>query len=381
MEFKTPNFLLNRSTDEVHEIMKSVIPVDIDMSEGNHAWNLTRPSALIAAELCEFILPEVIKLIFPDFSYEEFLDYHAKGRNMKRREATAATGEISISGAVGTFIPEGSLFSTPAVNDEPSVAYETTEDVTIPQLGTVVVPIRCTQTGIVGNTTLNTIILNTSGITDITAVTNAADVTGGTESETDESLIARISEYDTNLGDNFVGSAADYKRWAESVDGVGKANVIPAQDDSGLVTIMLTDANGLPATEKLCEDVYNYIMVSGNAGDRLAPVNAYLSVVPPSTITVALKATIELEEGATIESVKSSYISQLAAYWPQAMAEKEIKYTKIHAALSATTGVNDFSDLQIGIKGSDYGTSNIPISTSILAGISADDIDFVTGTV
>ena len=381
MEFKTPAFLLNHSTNEIHEKMRAILPADIDMSEGGHTWNFTRPTALIVSELCEFILPEVIKLIFPDYSYDEFLLYHAKVRNMNRREATAATGEITITGTPDAFIPKGSIFSTPIVDEDPSVDYETLEGVKIPSTGTVTVPIKCTQTGIAGNTTSNTIILNTSKIKGITAVTNEADVTGGTETESDESLIARISEYDRTQGDSFVGSAADYKRWAESVDGVGRATVIPAQDDSGLVTIMVADANGLPATEKLCEDVYNYIMVNGNAGDRFAPVNALLSVVPPSTITIAVKATVELAEDATIESVKSAYIAQLTSYLPQAMGEKEIKYTKIHAALSATPGVNDFSDLQIGIKGESYGTGNIQISTSILAGISEDDIELVSGTV
>ena len=381
MKFNTPSFLLNHSTDENHEKMRAILPVDIDMSEGGHTWNFTRPTALMVAELCEFILPEVIKLIFPDFSYDDFLDHHAKARNMRRREATTATGEITITGESNTFIPAGSIFSTAIVNEDPSVDYETLEDATIPSTGTVIVPIQCTQMGIAGNTALNTIILNTSKINGITAVTNETEVTGGTERESDESLIARISEYDRNQGDSFIGNAADYKRWAESVDGVGRAIVIPAQDDTGLVTIMLADANGLPATEKLCQDVYDYIMVNGNAGDRFAPVNALLSVVPPSTVTLAIKATVELAEDATIESVKSAYVSQLTSYLPQAMGDKEIKYTKIHATLSATPGVNDFSDLQIGIKGEEYGTSNIPLSTSILAGISEDDIELVSGTV
>lgn len=380
-EFNIPSFLQNHSTNDIHKKMIAVLPADLDVSEGSHAWNFTRPTALIAAELCEFILPEVIKLIFPEHSYEEFLDGHAKARNIKRREATAASGEITINGKVGTAIPAGSLFSTASVNDEPSVDYETLEDVEIPESGTVVVPIQCTQVGIIGNTIENTIIMNSSRITGITAVTNEGAVTGGTATETDESLITRINEYDESQGDNFVGSAADYKRWATSVDGVGSATVIPAQDDSGLVTIIITDSNGQPATEQLCEDVYNYIMRPDDPGERLAPTNAYLSVVPPLTMTIAIKATVELDENATLESVQSSYISKLSAYLPTAMEEKEIKYTRIYSALSSTEGVNDFSDLQIGIKGESFGTNNIPITTSALPEISEDDIEFISGTV
>ena len=59
-DFQIPSFLQNHSTDENHEKMKAVLPADIDLSEGGHAWNMTRPAALIAAEICEFILPQVI---------------------------------------------------------------------------------------------------------------------------------------------------------------------------------------------------------------------------------------------------------------------------------------------------------------------------------
>lgn len=377
--FNIPNFLLNHSTDEIHGKMIAVLPADIDMSEGSHVWNLTRPTALIAAELCEFILPEVIKLIFPEHSYGEYLDGHAKSRSMSRRGATFAAGELTITGSENTFIPAGSLFSTVSINNDPPIYYETLEDVTINGSGTITVPIQCTQAGVIGNTPSNTIIFTYGNSNGITSITNADPVEGGSEEEDDESLIVRILEYDQNKDNNFVGSTSDYKRWAMSVDGVGNADVIPAKDDSGLVTIILTDANGQPATEQLCENVYNYIMTPDNEGERLAPVNALLSVVPPSTMSIAIKATVELDEEASLESVKESYISKLSAYLPIAMEEKEIKYTKIYSALSSTEGVNDFSDLQIGIIGESYGTNNIPIATSVLAEIS--DIDFVVGTV
>ena len=215
-------------------------------------------------------------------------------------------------------------------------------------------------------------------------MTNAEPITGGTDEEEDESLIERVVEYDKAQGDTFVGSASDYKRWATSVQGVGEADVIPAQDNSGLVTIVLTDANGVAATEELCEAVYNYIMRPDAPDERLAPINAQLSVVPPAAVAIGVKATIELEEGATIESVTAAFRTQLVSYLPLAMADQEVKLTKVSAALSSTVGVNDFSDLQIGAKADNtivYGTANIPITTAQLPEIAAEDIIFTAGTV
>lgn len=383
-EFTIPSFLENYSAKEVHELMKQVLPDDLDLSEGGHAWNFTFPTAMVAAEICEFVLPEVIKLAFPEWSYGEYLDGHARARGITRRAATAAVGEITITGAANTSIPAGSVFSTASINEEPSVSYQTTETVRIPEGGAVTVRVQCMEAGAAGNTTPNTIIMVSSKITGITAVTNAEAVTGGTEEEGDESLIDRVVEYDRTQGDNFVGSAADYKRWATNVQGVGEADVIPAQDNSGRVTIILTDLNGDAATEELCAAVYNYIMRPDAPDERLAPVNALLSVEPPATIAIGVNATIELEEGATIGSVAAAFRTQLASYLPLAMADEEIKFTKVAAALSATAGVNDFSNLQIGVKDGGvivYGAANIPITTAQLPEIDVENINFTEGTV
>lgn len=383
-EFQIPVFLQNHSTEEVHALMKQVLPADIDMSPGGHAYNLTIATALVVAEVCEFVLPEVIKLIFPETSYGEYVDSHARGRALTRRPATRAIGELTITGNPNIVIPAGSLFSTAAVNDVPSVDYATQEAVTIPESGTATVYVECTSEGIIGNTTENTIVLVSSRLKGITSVTNEKPVTGGTEEENDESLIERIMEYDRSQGESYVGSAADYKRWAMEVPGVGEATVISAKDTSGTVTIIVTDANGDPATQNLCTEVYNHIMKPDAPGERLAPPNAILVVEPPATMQISVKATVELTEDATLESVKTAYMARLALYLPEALDEKEVKYSRVWAELSATDGVNDLTGLQIGLKVGNtvtYGTSNIPITTAQLPTVDAEDLILTSGTV
>ena len=383
-EFETPIFLQNHSPEEVHELMKKVLPDDLDMSPGGHAYNLTIATALVIAEVCEFVLPEVIKLIFPEYSYGEFVDGHAKVNGMTRRSANAASGKLTITGEPNAVIPAGSMFSTAAVNDEPSVDYETLEAATIPESGSVTVAVECTQAGIIGNATENTILLVSSRLTGITAVTNEEPLTGGTEEEDDESLIERIVEFNKSQGESYVGSASDYKRWAMSVPGVGSATVISAQDTSGLVTIIITDANGDPATEQLCTSVYNYIMKPDNPNERLAPTNAYLKVTPPTTMQISIKATVELADEATLEAVKTAYMAQLALYLPVALDDGEIKYSRVAAALAAVEGANDYTDLQIGLKVGEtvtYGTSNIAITSNQLPTIDAEDLILTSGTV
>lgn len=383
-EFTTPVFLQNHSPEEVHALMKRVLPDDLDMSPGGHAYNLTIATALAIAEVCEFVLPEVIKLIFPEYSYGEFVDAHARVNGMSRRPAHAASGKLTITGTPNAVIPAGTLFSTAAVNDEPSVDYKNLKAATIPVAGSVTVDVECTQAGTIGNTIENTIVFVSSRITGITAVTNEEPMTGGTEEEDDESLIGRIVEFNKIQSESYVGNASDYARWAMSVPGVGSATVIPAQDNSGLVTITITDANGDPATEQLCTSVYNYIMRPDSPNERLAPVNALLKVIPPATMQISIKATVELSEGATLEAVKAAYMAQLVLYLPVAMDDGEIKYSRVAAALTAVEGANDYTDLQIGLKVDNavsYGTSNIPVTSNQLPIINAEDLILSAGTV
>lgn len=378
-DFTIPEFLLHKSAKEIYERIKEILPADIDTSQGSHVFNLTMPTALVLAELYESILPQVVQVIFPQWSYGEYLDAHASDRGMARRSATPATGRITITGIPGTVVPEGSVFSTVSQNSEdPSISYATDETVTIPQGGTVTVGITCEQAGTVGNAAANTVVLVSSTITGISSVTNPAAITGGTDEEDDASLIERIVEYDASQGDSFTGNIADYHRWATSVDGVGNAAIIPANDNTGLVTIVITDANGDPATETLCNKVYNYIMQPQNPQARLAPINAYIQVTAPTMVVIAIKSNVETKDNYDIQMIGTEFLTRLDDYLDQAVTDGEIKITSIMTALLACAGVYDISELQIGVveEGAEveYGTQNIPISGTELPSFSASYI-------
>lgn len=229
--------------------------------------------------------------------------------------------------------------------------------------------------GIEGNVSANSIKYCSSQIDDIYTIDNAEATSGGTEAEDDESLRARIEEYNKAQGLSFVGSVSDYKRWATELPGVGQAIVIPANDDTGLVTIVLIDSNGEPANEQLCQQVYDHIMSPDNENSRFAPVNAHLSVIPPQTVEIAVSATIELS-GVTVEQAKHEFINTLKQYLVIAADEKEIKYSKVSAALANVNGINDYKDVLLNGD-----TKNIKLGVADLATISSEHVSFTIGVV
>lgn len=356
-----PDFLQNQSVDEVHQQMLGNLPDDIDKSEGGFAWDFTRPTAIEAAQMAEFDLVEALKLIFPQTSYGSWIDLHAGTRGIVRKAAVNATGTVTVTGTAGTVIPAGYLFSTVSTTDAAGIQFATSAAATIDSTGTINIPVTAADAGENGNVPAGTITLMVKPITGITAVTNSAATAGGTDDEDDDSLYARIKEYDSTQGVSFVGSVADYKRWAMEVNGVGNAKVIPPEDADGTITIILTDASGAAAATDLTQAVYNHIMSPDDPSERLAPVNALLSVVPPTAVNIDYAANVRLATGAAISDVTAAFKSALLTYYPSAANDGQVKYTEVGSILLATAGVSDYSNLTIN-----GGTVNIAIAESAM---------------
>ena len=375
-DFIEPSFLQNMDIETIHKRMLNNLQPDIDKSEGGMAWDLTFPTAYEISFFAEFFMIEAIKMIFPMFcgGYDDVMDYHASGRGITRKPAAYAVGELTITGDNETVIPAGTEFSTVSVDDEENIVFYTTQDAVITDTS-VKVPIMAAVAGTVGNVEAGTIILKQNSISGIKSAINEEATTGGTEEETTESLQARIVEYDKTQWQSFVGNVSDYKRWALSVLGTGNAVVVPAQDDSGLVTIILTDTNGDPATTKLCTDVYNYIMSPDYPENKLAPIGAKLSVLPPSTVYITVSAIVELDGTVSIDDIKTNYIEKMKSYLSGTAAdESEIKYTKVGSILSNIAGVKDYKSLKLN-----DGTSNVAVLNTQIA--VCNSITLTTGEV
>lgn len=377
-EFKIPDFILEQNVDAVHGRMQNAMPDDIDVSVGSPLYDPMRSCALEIARFSEFVLVEAMKQAFPPYASDEYLDYHAAGNNIYRKAATCATGVVTVTGKEGTEIPVGFIVSTASATDVSSVSFKTLEAAVIPASGSVDIPVECTIAGTEGNVSIDTIILLSSSLSNaLTGVTNANATTGGTDEEDDDALRGRNEDVDQTKGVSFVGSKADYKRWAEEVDGVGEANIISAQDNSGTVTIIVVDSTGAPASTALCTAVYEHIMgIMDDESDRKTNINATIVVMPPEIVTITVAATIERSTLVSLESIRQAYANALNSYLVSAPEAGEIKYSQVYSLLAKLTGVNDFSNVLL--NGS---TANVPVDKDQLARVSIDNITLSDGVV
>ena len=366
-EFVIPEFLSSQTTDAIHGSMMDNLPDDIDIAEGSFAWDYTRPGAIEISKVCQYDLPQIIKCIFPQYAEEIWLDYHAANRGLTRKGAEPAYVTVTFNTTVGVTIAAGKVVRSAATDDTPSVEFEVITTITTTGEST---DVECVATtpGIEGNVPANSIIILDTPQTGVLSITNAADAHGGKTTEDDDTLRARVEEYDQNQDISFVGSEADYVRWAKQLLGVGTVKVISPADDSGLITMLITDTDGNPANSTILNAVYTYIMKPTDTANRLAPVGALLSVIAPTALNITITATIERNVAYTNTEVKNAFIAAVKSYYPQAIAEAEIKYSKIGAILSETLGVTDYSTLRInaGVINIAIPANQIPLTISVV---------------
>lgn len=354
-EYTTPEILDDADEKDILKRMVKDIPIEIDVSEGSVAYDLLHPTAEEIERLKQFDLDYLFQQIWPQFAEGEALDHHGESRGLSRKEPTTASGILTVTGDPGTPILKGDLFATEGIGTIPSMSYEADKDYVIPEEGTIDIEVTCTEPGTDGNCTAEKVIIVEDSDDGVDECINHTAFTGGTDEEEDDDYRQRILDFDQARSTSYSGSMADYRRWANEVPGVGAAIIIPATDDSGLVTIVITDGNGDPATPALCEAVYNYIMRPDYPYNRLAPINAQISVMPPVPVDLTITASLELRD-TSIEDVENAFIASMQTYYSTAISDGEIRYQKVANILGDLDGVYDFTGLTIN-----EGTVNIPL--------------------
>lgn len=353
-KFILPDFLQGQDADSIQAGMLSALPDEFDKSEGGIVWDLTYPVALEKARAAQYLIPEALRAMFPRFARGQMLDMHAENRGMARKSATYAECVLRFTGADGARVPVGAQASTVATAESAAVTFITLAAGVVSQ-GSCEISARARVAGAGGNAAAGSVCRLDEPITGITAVTNPQAALGGVDEEVDAALRARITAFDAAQGANHVGSAADYRRWAMEVAGVGGAQVKSADDDSGLVTIIITDEQGQSASETLCQAVLNHIMRPDDPVSRLSPINAIVEVKTPLPRPISVSAHITLI-GAALGDVKAAFEAALNAYFAGGH-DGAVRITRVGALLSGVAGVSDYSDLLL-----DGGSENIELT-------------------
>lgn len=236
----------------------------------------------------------VAKQIIIDTAETGYLERWGTIWGVLRRAAAPADGQVTMTTAVGSVIPAGTLLK--AFDGQ---EYATASEVTATGTSTVV-NVTAVVAGAAGNrTTVQTLNL-VSPVAGVQPTGTAGELSGGADAETDDSLRTRLLARIQNPPHG--GAAADYVAWALEVAGVTRAWVYANELGLGTVSVRFMrddDASPIPDSAEVA-DVQAYIAAR-------KPVTAQLTVIAP--VAVPLNMTIDVTpDNATVRAAIESEV-------------------------------------------------------------------------
>lgn len=328
---------------QTYEVIKnralSNIDLDLYKGEGSFLNNMVSGTSTELAKMY-IELSNMHKMAFIQETFDTFLDARVNEFGIYRKMGTEATGEIEFIGKEGTQISNGTIIS---YND---LMYVVIKDVVIGSEEGNTSPVQALQIGIEYNIPGGTEFKLEEEIRDIEKIINAKEFTGGTEIEDDDELRERFYRIQRDPATS--GNVAHYEQWALEVEGVFDVKVYPRWEGPGSVKVMVLGSDNVAVDEEIVQRVRNHI-------EEEMPVGVSLTVFTPNNLDINISASIEVEMGYTLETIKTLFLESISDYLRN--VREEIVFTKVSAILGITEGVKDFTNLSI--NGS---TENIPVS-------------------
>jgi len=232
------------------------------------------------------------KQLFPDTAELPNLERQAGFYGLVRRQASRASGEVTITGTDGTAISIGTRLGSDA-----GVEFVTTEAGVIAG-GTVTLDLQAVLAGADGNLTSGAQI---TFLSPVAGASNEAQIAApgmalGADIESKESLSERVQERMRQVPHG--GAAHDYVRWAKEAPGVTRAWLAPNEMGLGSVTLRFVvddSPNGLIPTDAEVEAVRLYVESRAltDTTKEGRPVTAQMFVVAPipAPIDIILQST------------------------------------------------------------------------------------------
>lgn len=266
--------------------------------------------------------------LFPDTADADQLDRIAGLYGITRLPAAAATGTINFSGMVGSAIPAGTEAKTLT-----GIAFVTTAAGTVGAGGTAVVAAQASVAGSAGNQAAATALTLTAAPAVVNSAATIAAMTGGADTESNASLLARLLFRLRNPPHG--GASSDYYLWATAVSGVAAAYVYSNRRGLGTTDVIIMATGGLPGAP-LIASVQTAI-------DSVRPVQADVLVLGPTAINVAVTAALTLAAGTALATATAAINAALAAYFATLKPGDTVIVNRIRALMQDTTGVVDFT--------------------------------------
>ncbi|MBQ9607654.1 MAG: baseplate J/gp47 family protein [Lachnospiraceae bacterium] len=328
------------TAEEILQDMLSEFGADVRTDEGSLAWN----ACAKIADALESAYEDLALLrdnLTPDTMDLDHLESYSEQVGVTYHEATPAIGrgvfQQEIDAGTQFYCGNYTYTSGEAIPDTTNQYY-----------------MVCDDPGTEANT-------NTGELTPVDYVENyqggeiAAVLTLGTDDEDTEAFRERVlNSFGTK---SFGGNKTDYQNYINDFSNVAACKPKRRESDSPWINIWILDGSyGVP-TAAIVSEVQDAVdpLVSSGEGDGMAPICHHVRIIAADGVTVNVSATVTLDTGYTVNSVKSSIETAIAAYLAylrEGWQENEfsptiVRVAQIEARILSVPGVIDVSDVAL----------------------------------
>ena len=333
------------SYESIKQRILDNIKLNLDKREGSFLNDVVSPISMELAK--SYIqLEDILSLGFIEDTFDEYLDMRVGEFGVYRKEGTKATGSVIVEGSDGATIINGSKIKSG------DLYYVALNDVELP--GENILYVEALDVGYKYNLLADTEFELVEKDSSITRLYNTEDFVNGVDIETDLELRERFLKVVRNPSTS--GNKYHYEEWALETPGVGRAIVYPLWNGNGTVKVMLIGNDNKPVSEDVLSNVKLHI-------EENMPIGCQLTVSTPTILNISIRASIELDEGYTVDDIKEEFELRLGEYIKGVTSE--LVYSKVYGILSGIVGVNDISSLTLN-----EGNSNISIADDKLVSLS-----------
>ncbi|WP_096636434.1 baseplate J/gp47 family protein [Clostridium cochlearium] len=265
----------------------------------------------------------------------EDLEEKASEKGIFRKQGTKAEGKVSIQALEGTIIPKDTLVATST-----GLNYLTKEELIFTEDTTLEVDIVAENIGNKYNVKSNTINNLPISITGVISINNTEELKGGSNTETDQSLLARLLEsYKTKATS---GNKEHYRQWCKEVSGIEDAKIFPLWNGKGTVQVIPITTDKRAPIESKIQEIKEYI-------EAVRPIlSGVLTVTAPTEVLININATLKLALNVELEVVKQEYITKATEYIKDSVFKLNVvDYNKLLSIFYTIQGVDSVTEFEV----------------------------------
>lgn len=280
--------------------------------------------------------------IFVTADSGEYLIRRCADYGITRKLATAAVITVTVTADTDTVLKSGAELT----DSNGKVFFELTQATELTASVPTAVTAVCTSTGKLSIPENSIRFVNSvSGI----VITNEAQISG-TDDETDEALFRRLQFRLQNQPG--CGTAADYKRWALEIPGVGYARV---KVGAGEITTFIADDDcGPVSSTQISAVMANF--------DEKRPLGAVVGVSSATVRSASIAATVQLFDGYSLQEVQAAYEDMLHSYIGEIAFDDRtdvLTLARLSHCLMSIDGVEDITAFTLNNGSSNWNISGI----------------------